>query len=155
MYCQAENNRHLFQININYDERTDWHAEVKNESGEPMGFKYKIRNFEGLGALRVTRDAILLNDAVNGEVTMAMALDHNAVESAVKYFFDHWYRGLQPSLTPETFPNGDVSIQMKVIIPAAIVKHENTSCNKQHRAKRSGKESRKRRKKRRQYDSSN
>ena len=67
-----------------------------------MGFKYKIRNFEGLGALRVTRDAILLNDAVNGEVTMAMALDHNAVESAVKYFFDHWYRGLQPSLTTET-----------------------------------------------------
>ena len=80
-----------------------------------------------------------------------MAFDHNAVESAVKYFFDHWYRGLKPSLNLETFPNGDVSIQMKVIIPAAVEKYENVSCNKQHRTKCSGKESRKRRKKRRQH----
>ena len=74
MYCQGvnENNRHLFQFNINYDERTDWYAEVKDDSGEPMGFKYKIRNFEGLGALRLTRDAILLNDSVNGFPILAV-----------------------------------------------------------------------------------
>ena len=64
---------------------------------------------------------------------MAMAPAHYAVESALRYFFHEWNCGLQPVLNLETLPNGDISINMKINIPATATVQQNGSTSTDRR----------------------
>ena len=72
-----------------------------------------------------------------------------AVESAVRHFFQQWFSGMQPMLNLETLPNGDITIDIKTRCSAADQHNDNSCHTNLHQTKRSGKGSRKRRKKRR------